>query len=58
MREIIIEILYWTAIIIAVFEMYSDYKKNKMLVDLIIKKYPYRTAIILTIILRSIIIMY
>ena len=58
MKELIIQLLFWVVIIIAVVEMYVDYKANKFMIDMIVKKYPYRIAGIAVIIIRSLIIMY
>jgi hypothetical protein len=58
MREIIIQFLYWIAIVIAILEMYVDYKANKFMIDMLLRKYKYRVAIIVAIVLRSMIIMY
>jgi hypothetical protein len=58
MYQLIIQSLYWFAIIVATIEMYVDYKANKFMIDMLLRKYKYRVAIIVAIIIRSMIILY
>ena len=56
MKEIIIQFLYWLTILIGIVQMYVDYKANKFMIDMLIKKYKYTAAILFCMIVRELII--